>query len=216
MTVEEMVSRSGYSRQRLNKLVDAGLSRGVRRKPSGRLEVFDQELAARWCDLLRMRKVDRHQRNIARIEWRDRLKVRRMVIASQTVFNKIAGKALLEATESIRKEITKQSGFFGAGVDGYARDVARRSVKDVLQPTGFQRAQFCLKGRSEATIQARGTLFDFIVSPQQVPEIRSYADIARHYGCTRAAVSAMCKDLPPELLSRSGRTHSVRRMSKPS
>jgi len=201
VTISEIAQLSGYSRQRLNKLVDLGHCAGVRRKPSGRLEVFNEAEAMRWCEFLQRRKAARHQRNERRKEKRERLKVRRNLIAAQILLKKGVPRAL----PLVVKRLIEQDKFPVSIPYDESYDLARKSIEDILPITGFQRAAFCMKSRSESMMQVRGTLFDFVVSPQSMPEIHSYADIARHYGCTRAAISAMSKHLPPELRLRSGR-----------
>ncbi|HWY91808.1 MAG TPA: hypothetical protein VNY04_02835 [Chthoniobacterales bacterium] len=205
MTVSEMASISGYSRQRLNKLVDAGFSRGVRRKPSGRLEVFDQEMAARWCDHLRKRKTQRHQRNLARIEWRDRLKVRRMMIAEEPLYREVATAVVRETADKTGKYIADKSGFSREVVDDYARDMSLRTVQKLMNPIEVCRYAFAYKGRKLSTIKARDALFDFEIFPETVPWLKSWEDIAREYGCSHATLSAAAKQLPPELRGWAGR-----------
>jgi hypothetical protein len=201
MTVSEMTSISGYSRQRLNKLVDLGLARGVRRKLSGRLEVFDPELATRWCNWLRKRKNYRHQRNLERIENRDHRKLRRMMIAAEPLYRKVAAIVLRETADKTGKYIADKFGFSREAVGNYTRDMVLRAVQ--MNPVEACRYAFAHKGRKLSTIKARDALFDFEVYPEMVPWLKSWEDIAREYGCSHATLSAAAKQLPPEFRRRS-------------
>jgi hypothetical protein len=201
MTIQEMASRSGYSRQRLNKLVDAGFSRGVRRKPSGRLEVFDQELAARWCDHLRKRKDQRHQRNLARKEKRADLILMRQRIGIPEYFKEIAPEVLRKATE-LWRSFGEDKGFPGVILDRFTDEQSWQTVQEALRPIDLYREAFAWKGRKQSTRAARAALFDYEVCPERVPWFRSWEDIARDFGCTHAALSAAAKQLPPELRRR--------------
>jgi hypothetical protein len=213
MTVSELASISGYSRQRLNRLVDLGHAHGIRRKPNGRLEVTDKPLAVRWGESLRRRKAVRKQRNLERREKRDRLKVRRMI--SATPLPHIIGALHPEITASMRYLVIQklQNEFKGDWqkfdhlIDGFAQTKSREILESILQPIGFQRAAFILLGRRPDTKAARSMLFDFAVNPATTHWIKSFADIARGCDCTRAAVSAMSKQLPMQLPENSGRHH---------
>lgn len=48
--VSELARRTGYSRQWLNRLADAGEIPGCRRKPSGRLEIFASPELDLWIE----------------------------------------------------------------------------------------------------------------------------------------------------------------------
>jgi hypothetical protein len=203
MTVSDLVSISGYSRQRINQLVDLGHAHGIERKPNRRLEVTDRPLAKRWCEFLRKRKETRRQNNLARKEWRDRLKIRRTVFAVD--LPAIIGEVFPFVTAEVRASLKKKFGFSESDWNKLAEEISRESVQAIMRPVDFYRMRFAMRGRKTATKAARRALFDWLAAQVPAYWYRGYADIARDFGCTRAAVSAAGKQLPPELLKRSGR-----------
>lgn len=81
----------------------------------------------------------------------------------------------------------------------------------ILKETGADKIRvvaFSLRGRKPETVYAREILYHYSATPDVIPKITSYADIARKAGCTRAAVSYMAKQLPEGLHGRSGRLRS--------
>jgi hypothetical protein len=210
MTVSDLVSMSGYSRQRLNRLVDLGYARGIERKTNGRLVITDEVLAARWCEFLRRRKTERKRRNAEREEKRGRLKVRRLLSTELLPFIAgIAGKVCQEASASLVEALEQKlqsegNGRFRDFAEEFVQTKSREITTSILQPIETHRAAFALRGRRPSTKMAREALFDFTLNPGAVPWLKSFSDIAREYGCTRAAVSLMSKQLPVELPERSG------------
>jgi hypothetical protein len=206
MTVSDMCLISGYSRQRLNKLVKLGHARGCRRKPNDRLEIFDKALATRWCKSLRQRKERRRQNNEARKEWRDRIKIRKSISLTRTMPT-LMQKALSALTPTIQSDLEKRikDPRLEQWGDFLAHAIAKFVIYQATDPIGIARASFAIRGRNDAMREARGMLFDFSMAPQIVPHIRSYADIAREYGCSRAAISAAAKQLPKQGAKRGGR-----------
>jgi hypothetical protein len=193
-----MATRSGYSRQRLNKLVDLGLAHGVRRTPSGRLEVFDEKLAAQWCDSLRSRKSHRRQRNLNRIEVRQRI-----------IKKRSKNKELQMVLDMGPLSLNAVASEYARGFNSFAlskgrefsaelvAEIARERAKEFLQPiTLIQKQLFVDRARNERMRSARAMLFEYLINPGSVPHIKSSADIARDFGCTRAALSAAAKHLP--------------------
>ena len=203
MTVSDMASISGYTRQRINRLVELGRAHGIKRKHNGRLEVTDEPLAKRWCEFLRKRKAKRRENNLARKEWRERLKIRRMILAID--LPAIIGEVYPLVTAKVRADLAKKFGFSEDDWTKFAEDVSRKAVLSTLKPIEFYQARFAMRGRKTATRAARHALFDYATSPESVHWFRSYADIARDFGCTRSAVSAAAKQLPSELPKHSGR-----------
>ena len=115
-------------------------------------------------------------------------------------------KALPDLMKDINAKFGEQvpNGFEDAWND-YVSDLSQRTLlKHSRLFETIQRA-FAMKGRKSCTRAARHALFEFELTPATVPWIRSYADIARDFDCTRAAISAAAKQLPPELPKRSGR-----------
>jgi hypothetical protein len=84
-------------------------------------------------------------------------------------------------------------------INKVAEYTARNSVQNLARPIEIQSVIFTLKGRKESTRNARAALFDFEVRPGMVPQFKSWADIAREFGCTRTALSAAAKQLPAGL-----------------
>jgi CRP-like cAMP-binding protein len=204
MTISEMAKRSGYSRQRLNKLVDLGYAHGARRKPSGRLEVFDEKLATRWCDFLGRRKAVRRQNNQDRIEKRV-IRQNRKRFFSEFVPAFLKGlarelpdyeKKMARQTHALLFEKTGKT-FSDDLVREFVQDQARQIFLDQSRATELQKDAFAFKGRKRTTRAARGALFDYEIG--KIDFYKSWADIAQDFGCTRAALSAAAKQLPPGL-----------------
>jgi hypothetical protein len=206
MTVSELVAISGYSRQRINQLVELGHAHGIQRKPNGRLEVTDRPLAKRWCEFLRKRKAVRTQRNSERKENRDRLKLRREILAVDIsgLVRAVYPEVKLGVHAALVKKYDSEL-LYESNWKPFAEKYSRQAIRSHLQPIDFYRAVFILKGRRPETQMARKALFNFSLDPKLVPWCRSYADIASEYACTRAAVSAAAKQLPRRLPDRSGR-----------
>ena len=92
--------------------------------------------------------------------------------------------------------------FSDTTINRVAEYTARSSIEGLLRPLDMQKYIFAQKGRNESTQNARSALFDFEVRPGMVPQFKSWADIARVCGCTRATLSAAAKQLPPALRKR--------------
>jgi hypothetical protein len=203
MTVHEIARRSGYSRQWLNKLVDLGIAPGLSRKQSGRLEVQDEKLVAHWCERLRRRKESRRQNN----EERKARRIERRMLLDGLHKPFDAAAELQHGARQIRQRVIKDHpavvDFPQNLVNEAILDTARRAIGGAFQL--ILRLRFGLRGKRPETREARMKLFDFVASPGSLSEVRSYADIARACGCTRAAVSAMARQLPSGLSGRSGR-----------
>src|ERR1700724_4461082 len=140
MTVSDLASISGYSRQRINQLVELGHAHGIQRKPNGRLEVADRPLAKRWCEFLRKRKAVRRQQNLERKENRDRLKIRRMLLAASGPA--IIGEVYPLLTAKVLADLKKKFGFSESDWSKLAADISREAIQSPVQPPHFYRAVF--------------------------------------------------------------------------
>jgi hypothetical protein len=210
MTVSELASKSGYSRQRLNRLVDLGCAQGIERKTNRRLMITDEILVGRWCECLHRRKTERKHRNAQRKENRDRPKIQRLPSLLTTIVNRArqdTASSLSEAFDQIQSAFKGDKQHFKYLAEKWAQTKSREIVVSMLPPIPLYRASFISRGRRPGTRMARKDLFDFALNPGAVPWVESYADIAHKHGCTRAAISAMAKELPIEIPRRSGRYH---------
>jgi hypothetical protein len=88
VTVSELASKSGYSRQRLNRLIDLGFAAGIERKTNGRLAITDETLATEWCGFLRRQKAARGRQNAERRESRNRPRIEKLQSLFQVIVNK--------------------------------------------------------------------------------------------------------------------------------
>ena len=208
MTVTEVAGLSGYCRQRINRLVDIVPFRysGIRRTSNGRLEVVNEEVTRRWCEFLRGRKAYRRENNRLRQEKRERLKIRRAMLCLDLspLMREVRAQTASRLAEIFKAKFVHE-GFADHLWQDAAEEVGRHSVKKVMRPMEFACILFAMKGRKIATKAARDTLFEWLTGQIPVDCYTGYADIARDYGCTRAALSVAAKQLPTAVLRRTGR-----------
>jgi hypothetical protein len=209
MTISEIASKSGYSRQRLNRLVDLGYAKGIERKANGRLAITNEVLATQWCEFLLRRKTERKRRNAERKEKRDLLKIRLSPETFQLAVNKVRQGVAVSMGEDLMQKLQREFKGDWRQFEHLAKQIAqaksREVVASILPPIPVYRTDFALRGRRPETKMAREALFDFALTPAAIPWIKSFSDIAREYGCTRAAISAMAKKLPTDIPRKSGR-----------
>lgn len=202
MTVADMCRISGYSRQRLNQIAKLYQPPCFRRKPNGRLEILDEVIVRKWCEKLRRRKEQRRQRNEDR-------KMQRSRRAFWREIGEIMQEGIRKALPDLIREMNaKFEEKIPDGIEDawneYVRDLSRRVLQERSKVLEVQRDAFAYRGRKRSTGGARYALWDFAIN--SIDQYKSYAAIARDFGCTRAALSAAAKSLPNGLVKRSGRS----------